>query len=84
MDASQKHADREELAAAIKGLSLEDHLLQKASVRTRDPADDFAAWHERFRHELESEFGELPNEDDELAMNNYIKKMRKNFRLRLR
>jgi hypothetical protein len=84
MDFSQKHADREELAAAIKGLSLDEHLAKKASDRTRDPADEFAAWHERFRHELASEFGDFPDEDDDLAMSEYIKNMRKQFRLRLR
>ncbi len=81
---SNKHLDRETLAATIKGLSLSEHFKQKSSIRTRDPADEFASWHERFRHELEAEFGELPDENDEIAIEVYIKNMRKQFRLRLR
>lgn len=83
-EANSKHQDREELAAAIKGLSLQEHLEQKLKIRQRDPADEFAAWHERFRHELSSEFGDLPDEEDDVAIQTYIKNMRKHFRLRLK
>ena len=84
MSGPDKHQDREALAAAIKGLPLDEHLRQKSTSNTRDPADEFAAWHERFRHELASEFGELPDDDDEASIDEYIKTMRKQFRLRLR
>jgi hypothetical protein len=84
MTMSTKHLEREAMAATIKGLSLNEHFKQKSSIRTRDPADEFASWHERFRHELESEFGELPDENDEIAIKDYIKHMRKQFRLRLK
>jgi hypothetical protein len=79
-----KHRDREELAATIKGLTLQEHLTQKMSLRQRDLADEFAAWHERFRHELTAEFGALPPDDDGDAIDRYIKTMRKKFRLRLK
>jgi hypothetical protein len=81
---STKHQDREQLAADIKGLSLAEHLEQKSLTKTRDPVDDFAAWHERFRHELESEFGELPDDEDSESFEEYILKMKKKFRLRLK
>lgn len=83
------HGDREALAAAIKGLSIEEHLEKKSSSKTRDPADDFAAWHERFRHELASEFGPVPEDlenddgDTSAAVEEYIKSMKKQFRPQL-
>jgi hypothetical protein len=67
-----KHGERESLAATIKGLGVEEHLRQKNSSATRDPADDFAAWHERFRHELASEFGDVPSDDDAQSIKKYI------------
>ena len=79
-----KHLERETLAAAIKGLPMDEHLRQKSATNSRDPADEFAAWHERFRHELASEFGELADEEDEDSVKKYIQNMRKQFRLRLR
>ncbi len=83
MEISNKHIERESLAATIKGLTVEEHLKQKSGSPKRDPIDDFAAWHERFRHELSSEFGAMPDEDDEAALHQYILKMKKQFRLRL-
>lgn len=80
----EPHQDREELAAAIKGLSLEDHFKLKASSTTRDPADEFAAWHERFRHELSAEFGDLPDDEDPQGLEHYIRRMKKQFKLRLK
>lgn len=67
-----KHSERESLAATIKGLGVEEHLRQKTSSATRDPADEFAAWHERFRHELASEFGDVPSDDDAPSIKKYI------------
>ena len=49
-----KHLDREELAAAIKGVPLDEHARLKKASNARDPADAFAAWNERFLHELTS------------------------------
>ena len=68
-----KHGERESLAAAIKGLGVDEHLRQKQESSTRDPVDDFAAWHERFRHELATEFGEVPDDDDLPSIKKYIK-----------
>lgn len=85
-----QHVDREALAAAIKGLSIEEHLERKHLSKTRDPVDDFAAWHERFRHELASEFGPVPEDlenddgDTSAAIEEYIKSMKKQFRPQLR
>ena len=72
-----KHGEREALAATIKGLGVPEHLRQKTSSATRDPADDFAAWHERFRHELASEFGEVPSDDDAVSIKKYIQAIKK-------
>ena len=84
MSETSRHHERESLAAAIKGLSLDEHLRRKQSTAKRDPEDDFAAWHERFRHELTSEFGELSDDADEESVNDYIRSMKKQFRLRLK
>lgn len=81
MKPSEKHLERESLAAAIKGLSVEGHLAQKQASQTRDSIDDFAAWHERFRHELACEFGDVPDDEDEAALKAYILQMKKKFRL---
>ncbi len=83
MKHADKHLERESLAAAIKGLTLEEHLTQKSRSQSRDPIDDFAAWHERFRHELASEFGPMPDDEDEASLRQYILSMKKQFRLRL-
>lgn len=84
-----KHADREELAAAIKGIPLDEHVRLKKISNIRDPADEFAAWHERFLHELASEFGPLPenfslDDDSEDDLKIYIRNMKKKFRLQLK
>lgn len=84
-----KHVEREEFAAAIKGVSIEEHVRLKKSNNVRDPADEFAAWHERFLHELASEFGPLPenfssDEDSEDDLKIYIRNMKKKFRLQLK
>ena len=81
--------EREKLAADIKGISLDEQARQKQSSKTRDPVDHFAHWHERFLHELASEFGPLPDgfEDEKASpevIDDYIKSMKKQFRLRLR
>lgn len=82
--------EREQFAATIKGISLDEQRRQKQTAKTRDPADDFVAWQERFMHELASEFGPLPalsdNDDEasERALDDYIKNMKKKFRLRLK
>lgn len=82
--------EREQFAATIKGISLDEQRRQKQTAKTRDPADDFVAWQERFMHELASEFGPLPDlsENDEeasdRALDDYIKNMKKKFRLRLK
>jgi hypothetical protein len=81
MKTASKHQDREALAATIKGLSVDEHLVQKTTSKTRDPIDDFALWHERFRHELTSEFGALPDDDDDEALKRYICNMKRHFRL---
>ena len=81
MSLSPKHTERETLAAAIKGLSLEDHLKQKKDTRLRDPIDSFAAWHERFRHELASEFGEVPEDDDGSSIKEYIRSIKEQIDL---
>jgi hypothetical protein len=83
-----KHTEREELAAAIKGLALDEHLRQKKTSNVRDPADEFAAWHERFLHELTAEFGPLPDSFRESdappeELEAYIRNMKKKFRLQL-
>jgi hypothetical protein len=84
-----KHVDREELAAAIKGVPLDEHARLKKANNARDPADAFAAWNERFLHELTSEFGPLPesfSSDDasEEDLKTYIRNMKKQFRLQLK
>ena len=84
-----KHVEREELAAAIKGVSLDEHARLKKTSNVRDPADEFALWHERFLHELASEFGPLPetfssDNTSEEDLKNYIRNMKKQFRLQLK
>jgi hypothetical protein len=84
-----KHTDRENLAAAIKGLSVDEHARLKKTSNVRDPADEFAAWHERFLHELTTEFGPLPDsfnetEGSEQDLKVYIRNMKKQFRLQLK
>ncbi len=73
---SPRHMEREALAAAIKGLGMNEHLRQKQDSSTRDPIDAFAAWHERFRHELASEFGDVPDDQDTVSIKNYIKSIK--------
>ena len=84
-----KHVEREELAAAIKGVSMDEHVRLKKTSNVRDPADEFAAWHERFLHELASEFGPLPetfssDNTSEEDLKIYIRNMKKQFRLQLK
>lgn len=86
---NMNHTERESLAASIKGLTLEEHQFAKKKSSTRDPADAFAAWQERFIHELTSEFGPLPSsffesEASDEDMKTYIKQIRKKFRLCLK
>jgi hypothetical protein len=82
--------EREQFAATIKGISLDEQRRQKQTAKTRNPVDDFVAWQERFMHELTSEFGPLPelSIDDahagDKALEDYIKNMKKKFRLRLK
>ena len=76
-----KLRERDLLASAIKGMELDDYLKSKDTRQESDPDDEFAKWHERFLHELTSEFGPLPEGEDEEALNAYIREMKRNFRL---